>query len=139
MRATIYDFDAYLRQHLEPKFGNLGQVARHKLLYAVHRLSIAKTNEPAFAARCEAWPMGPVFTELYFNPNIAGNAAVLTAEQRGFCDLVGRVLGAQSGRSLAARSHCRYPEWRDAKRKRVNKEITVNAIRVQLELFRPNV
>jgi uncharacterized phage-associated protein len=137
VQATIYDFDMYLRRQLEPKFGNLGQVARHKLLYAVHRLAIAKTNRPAFVARCEAWPMGPVFTELYFNPSVTGNAEHLTPDQKSFCDLVAQILGAQSGRSLAARSHCRYPEWRDAKRKRINKEITLDAIKEQL--FRPRL
>jgi len=45
---TIFDFDAALRQRLEPKFGTLGLVARHKLVYALHRLSISKTSEPFF-------------------------------------------------------------------------------------------
>jgi uncharacterized phage-associated protein len=133
---TIYDFDAALRQRVEPKRGTLGMVARHKLLYAVHRLAISKTGEPAFQACCEAWPMGPVFTEFYCNPNLAGNAEALTAEQIGFCDLVGRVLGAYSGRSLAARSHWRYPEWFEAKKRRSNKEITVVSIKQHLAAVR---
>jgi len=134
---SVYDFDAALRQRIEPKRGTLGMVARHKLLYAVHRMSIAKTGEPAFQDRCEAWPMGPVFPEFYHNPKqIAGNADLLNAEQRGYCDLVARILGAQSGRSLAARSHWRYPEWFEAKKRRTDKEITVAAIKRQLALVR---
>jgi len=134
MPATIHDFDAYLRQHLAPKFGTLGQVARHKLLYSVHRCAIAQTGKPAFVARCEAWELGPVFPELYFNPDLGGNPAALTAKQRGFCDLVARVLGAQSGRSLAARSHGKFPEWYLARKNRMNKEIATDAICEQLSL-----
>ena len=80
--------------------------------------------------------MGPVFPEFYRNPHQDGNPATLTSEQSGFCDLVARVLGAQSGRSLAARSHWRYPEWFEAKRRRADKEITVAAIQQQLALVR---
>jgi uncharacterized phage-associated protein len=133
---TVFDFDTALRRRLEPKFGTLGLVARHKLLYAVHRLSISKTSEPAFHARCEAWPMGPVFTELYFNPNVTGDSDALTPDQKGFCDLIARILGAQSGRSLAARSHWRYPEWFEAKKRRTNKEITVVEIKQHLAALR---
>jgi hypothetical protein len=93
---TIYDFDAALRQRVEPKRGTLGMVARHKLLYAVHRLAISRTGEPAFNSRCEAWPMGPVFPEFYHNPNVPGSVDSLAAEHVGFCDLVARVLGACS-------------------------------------------
>jgi uncharacterized phage-associated protein len=134
---NIYDFDAALRQRVEPKRGTLGMVARHKLLYAVHRMSIAETGAPAFHARCEAWLMGPVFPEFYHNPQrIAGSPDLLSTEQQGYCDLVARILGAQSGRSLAARSHWRYPEWFEAKKRRTDKEITVAAIRQQLALVR---
>lgn len=132
---TVFDFDAYLRQHLAPKFGTLGQVARHKLLYSVHRCAIAHTGKPAFVARCEAWELGPVFPELYFNSDLSGNPAALTSKQRGFCDLVARVLGAQSGRSLAARSHGKFPEWYLARKNRTNNEITIDAIREQLSLI----
>jgi uncharacterized phage-associated protein len=132
---TIYDFEAALRERLEPEFGSLGQVAMHKLLFAVHRTAICRTGKPAFRGRCEAWPMGPVFTELYFQPNGKGNPSALTPEQDGYCDLVARILGAQSGRSLAARSHAKYPEWYLARR-RADKEITVDAICEQLALVK---
>ena len=133
---TIYDFDAALRQRVEPKRGILGMVARHKLLYAVHRLAISRTGEPVFNSRCEAWPMGPVFPEFYHEPNVPGSVDSLTAEHIGFCDLVARVLGACSGRSLAARSHWRYPEWFEAKKRRNNKEIAVAEIKQQLAAIR---
>ena len=134
---TVFDFDSYLRQKLEPKFGTIGLVARMKLLYAVHRTAIAKTNEPAFAGVCRAWKMGPVFVDLYERPNIGGNPGALTGTEKGYCDWVARVLGATSGRKLAARSHCRYPEWVEAKRKPVNNEITLAAIRAALDAVRP--
>jgi uncharacterized phage-associated protein len=136
MHPTVFDFDAYLRTLLEPKKGALGLVARHKLLYAVHRLAICKTGVPAFEDRCEAWKLGPVFVPLWNNPNKSGNPDVLTVEQKEFCQLVARILGTQSGRSLAARSHAKYPEWHNARRasrrKHTNAEITVDAIREQL-------
>jgi uncharacterized phage-associated protein len=141
MQASIFDFDAYLRQLLEPRRGTLGQVARHKLLYAVHRLAICKTDKPAFQARCEAWKLGPVFVELWNSPNQIGNPDVLTTKHKRFCELVARILGTQSGRSLAARSHAKYPEWHEARRasrwKKFNAEITVDAIRKQLALVAP--
>jgi uncharacterized phage-associated protein len=133
---TIYDFDAALRLRVEPKRGTLGMVARHKLLYAVHRLAISKTGEPAFHARCEAWPMGPVFPDFYQRPNLGGNAAALSPQQNDFCDLIAQLLGALSGRSLAARSHWRYPEWFEAKKRRANKEITVSEIKLHLACIR---
>jgi hypothetical protein len=47
-------------------------------------MGIAKTGEPAFQARCEAWPMGPVFPEFYHNPQrIAGSPDLLSLEQQG--------------------------------------------------------
>jgi uncharacterized phage-associated protein len=134
---TIYDFDAALRQRVEPKFGTLGMVARHKLLYGVHRAAIAKTGQPAFYCPCEAWPMGPVFTALYFNDQGKGNPDALAPEERAICDWVARVLGATSGRKLAARSHAKYPEWYIARKNRKDKTITVDAIRAQLALVRP--
>jgi len=136
MAITVFDVDAYLRQTLEAKFGTLGLVARIKLVYSVHRLAIARTGNPAFDSRCEAWPMGPVFPELYANPqNKSGNASAIKGVVRGYCDQVARHLGATSGRSLAARSHIRFPEWFIAKRNRVNKQISVQMIREQLALI----
>jgi uncharacterized phage-associated protein len=135
--ATVYDFDAYMRRRLASKFGTLGQVARHKLLYAIHRAAIAKNDAPAFDCRCEAWPMGPVFTALYFNDRGIGNPDALTQEEQAICDWVARVLGATSGRKLAARSHAKYPEWYIARKNRKDKTITVEAIREQLALVRP--
>lgn len=132
---TIFDFDAALRQRLEPEFGSLGEVARHKLLFAVHRMAICRTGKPAFQSRCEAWKLGPVFLEIWNNPTRAGNPGVLTGEQQNYCDLVARILGAQSGRSLAARSHAKYPEWFIARRS-ASKEITVDAVREQLALVK---
>lgn len=125
--ATIFDFDSYLQDRLSSKFGTLGQVARHKLLYAVHRAVIAKTGKPAFECPCEAWPMGPVFVSLYFCQNASGNPGVLSADERAVCDWVARVLGATSGRKLAARSHAKYPEWYTARKNRKDKTITVDA------------
>jgi len=136
MQATIYDFDAYMRQRLCGKFGTLGQVARHKLLYGVHRAAIAKTGKPIFDCPCEAWPMGPVFTTLYFNDLGTGIPDLLSAQDRAICDWVAQVLGAISGRKLAARSHAKYPEWYIARKNRKNKTITVDAIRKQLDLVR---
>jgi len=134
---TIYDFDTALRQRLEPRFGTLGEVARHKLLYAVHRLAICKSGQPAFSGVCRAWKMGPVFVDLHCNPSVKGDRDALSAVENGYCDWVARVLGATSGRKLAARSHCRYPEWRAARRFPVNNEITLAAIRAALDAVRP--
>jgi len=84
--------------------------------------------------------MGPVFTEFYAavqaNPSVSGNSSILTTQENEFCDLVARLLGAQSGRSLAARSHWRYPEWFEAKKRRTNKEITVAEIKQHLAALR---
>ena len=134
---TVFDFDAYMRRRLSGKFGTLGAVARHKLLYGVHRAAIARTGNPAFDCPCEAWPMGPVFTTLYFNEGRKGNPEVLSAAEQAICDWVARVLGATSGRKLAARSHAKYPEWYIARKNRKDKTITVDAIREQLALVRP--
>ena len=134
MQPRIFDFDAYIQRKLRSRFGTLGEVARQKLLYAVHRLAIARTNNPAFDSPCEAADLGPMFRSLY--QNRIGDPNQLSAQQQEFCDLVIRVLGATSGRKLAARSHAKYPEWglaRKQKHKRhCNPTITVEAIREQL-------
>ena len=135
--ATIFDFDSYLQRRLAEKFGTLGQVARHKLLYGVRRAAIARTGRPMFDCPCEAWPMGPVFTTLYRNDRGFGNPDASSADERVICDWVARVLGATSGRKLAARSHAKYPEWYLARKNRKDKTITVEAIREQLALVRP--
>ena len=80
--------------------------------------------------------MGPVFPDFYHKPNLEGNAGVLNPEQNGFCDLIAQLLGALSGRSLAARSHWRYPEWFEAKKRRNDKDITVSEIKRHLASVR---
>ena len=81
--------------------------------------------------------MGPVFTSLYFNEGRNGNPSALSQDEQAICDWIARVLGATSGRKLAARSHAKYPEWYIARRNRKDKTITVDAIREQLALVAP--
>lgn len=133
---TIYDYAAYLRQALEPKYGKLGKVQLQKLLYAINRVFIALGYGPAFKATCYAWPLGPVFIEIHRpQGNTTGSASVLTAQQRATVDIVLLRLGGMSGAGLAIRSHKLYCEWKNARKglrptECGQAEITTPAIRV---------
>jgi uncharacterized phage-associated protein len=115
-RPTLFDFDAYMCQQLGGSGTVARKVARHKLLYAVQRLSIATTGKRAFDARCEAWALGPVFVELQKHPDRVGNPSALSAADRQLCETVLAKIGHLSGKELAIRSHRRYPEWRAARK-----------------------
>jgi hypothetical protein len=107
--ATVFDVDAYICRRLPAR---PGKVARHKLAYACHRFAILKSGGPIFEAFCAALPLGPVFIPLLHKPEHDGNADNLTPEERAIVDTVLDVLGAMSGKALAARSHKNYYEWR---------------------------
>src|SRR5579862_5614649 len=109
MVTTVFDVDAYICQKLPVR---PGKVARHKLAYACHRYSILKRGEPIFDAFCAALPLGPVFIPLLSNPEHRGKADNLLPEERAIVDTVLDSLGAMSGKTLAARSHRNYYEWR---------------------------
>jgi uncharacterized phage-associated protein len=115
-RPTLFDFDTFICQQLGGSGKVARKVARHKLLYAVQRLSIATTGKPAFDARCEAWALGPVFVELQMHPSRAGNPSALSAADRQLCETVLAKIGHLSGKELAIRSHRRYPEWQAARK-----------------------
>ena len=137
---TIFDFDACLRRELEPNHGRLGLVQRHKLLYAVLRLSLVNDGEPAFLSRCEPWRYGPVFTELQANPDRGGDRDALSSHDRALCHQVTAKLAGVSGQKLASRSHRVYREWRDIRdgipaNRNCHREIDIDTIRVYLMNF----
>lgn len=137
-KPTLFDFDTFMCQQLGSSDKVARKVARHKLLYAVQRLSVATTGKPAFDARCEAWALGPVFVELQKHPDRVGNPSALSAADRQLCDTVLAKIGHLSGKELAIRSHRRYPEWRAAREAlkptdRGHREITAEAVCKALE------
>src|ERR1700756_456899 len=107
--ATAFDVEQYICQKFPAR---PVEVARHKLAYACHRYSILKRGEPIFDAFCAALPLGPVFIPLLNNPEHRGKADNLSPEEQAIVDTVLDSLGAMSGKTLAARSHRNYYEWR---------------------------
>jgi uncharacterized phage-associated protein len=134
MKPTLFDFDAKIRELLEPHHGTLGMVQRHKLLYAVLRQGIGRTGVPPFQATVAAWPMGPVILELHNDPEHGGDPDALSKDQSDACAIVAARLGGIPGKRLAERSHRHYPEWRIARQgltrsKKGNRIISTHLIR----------
>ena len=109
--VTVFDIDTHLRQILEPQHDTLGKVQRHKLCYAVLRLGIGVTGESVFDGRVVAWPLGPVFEDLWRYPERNGDPNNIPADVREIDITVAARLGGVPGKKLAASSHRRYPEW----------------------------
>lgn len=133
MTFTVHDIDAYLRQQLEPRFGSLGLVQRHKLCYAVLRAGLYYLDRPLFPARVEAWVNGPVIRTLQDNPGQSGNPAVLDKKTRAICHEVVCYHAGMSGKRLIELSH-NFKEWQTARmglkaKERGNCEITLDMIR----------
>jgi uncharacterized phage-associated protein len=108
---TVHDVDSYLQSRL----GVSGGVKRHKMLYAINRLSLFKTGNPLFSAEAEAWKWGPAFPGVYYNPQRRGNPDAIPAWGVPIISEVHQALGNCGGKVLAKRSHNRYPEWRAAR------------------------
>ncbi len=106
---TIFDADTLVCSLLPAR---PGKVARHKLAYAWYRFSIVQTGQPDFAGFCAALPLGPCFIELLENDARQGDPNAFSAEAIARCHTVLDKLGAMSGKTLAARSHRNYYEWR---------------------------
>lgn len=105
---TLFDVDTYICSRLP---SHPGKVARHKLLYGVHRLAIYQNGTPMFDSFCAAFPLGPVFVELLNHPERKGDPDAIASADKQLIDTVLERLGALSGRALAARSHKSYYEW----------------------------
>jgi hypothetical protein len=58
-----------------------------------------------------AWPLGPVFVNVWKRPTAQGNALILTPSDHALSDEVFQQLGSMSGRALAAHAHEKYVEW----------------------------
>jgi uncharacterized phage-associated protein len=113
--ATVFDIDTHLRHILEPQHGSLGRVQRHKLCYAVLRLGIGVTGDSPFDGRVLAWPLGPVFVDLWEHPDREGDPANIPQGVREIDITIAARMGGIPGQKLAAASHRRYPEWRMAR------------------------
>lgn len=107
--ATVFDVHQYLKDKLRVS----GAVKLHKLLFAINRLSIARTGDPMFLSEAEAWKWGPVFAEVYFNQEQRGDVRVISDADAAIISEVCRTLGSKAGSQLASRSHDRYPEWQE--------------------------
>jgi uncharacterized phage-associated protein len=119
--TDVFDIDTYLRTILEPKHGKLGLVQRHKLCYGVLRGGISKTGESPFNGRVVAWPLGPVFVDLWEQPDCDGDANNIPPALRALVEDVASRLGGLSGKKLAMRTHG-LMEWKLARRGLASKE-----------------
>jgi hypothetical protein len=130
--TTVFDIDTFLREMLEPQHGTLGKVARHKLCYAVLRLGIGVTGDSPFDGRVVAWPLGPVFVDLWEHPDVEGDPRNIPPDVREICIVVAGRLGGIPGEKLAVSSHTRYPEWKIARGKLPAKRCGDNEITREL-------
>ncbi|MFZ1137903.1 MAG: hypothetical protein WAN76_01915 [Candidatus Sulfotelmatobacter sp.] len=113
--TTVFDIDAHFRQILEPQHDTLGKVQRHKLCYAALRLGIGVTGDSPFDGRVLAWPLGPVFVDLWEHPDREGDPNNIPTGVREIDITIAARMGGVPGEKLAASSHRRYPEWRMAR------------------------
>lgn len=104
---TDFDFSAYLTQ----RCGHIGKVQRHKTLYEIYRLGVVKTGIAPFTGTIVAWPLGPVFLDIWQQPHVQGSPSLLTPADRALADEAISQIGSMSGKALADRSHDKYVEW----------------------------
>jgi uncharacterized phage-associated protein len=115
--ATVHDLAAYLTS----KFGVIGTMKLEKLAYYCQAWWVARNDEPLFPEPLQAWRMGPVCPDLYWEHRRQnyvsdwplGNADRLTDVERRHVDAVVDVYGAYSGFRLGDMTHEEKP-WNAA-------------------------
>jgi uncharacterized phage-associated protein len=95
-----------------------------KLLYYVQGWSLALRGRPAFDDEIEAWTLGPVVPEIYWQfkpvgalvivPAQAGEQAILPSSDARLVEVVWREYGKYSASELIRRTHAERP-WTSAR------------------------
>ena len=111
-----------------------------KLVYYSQAVHLARTGEPLFAERIEAWSNGPCAPVLYSQhrgswhvATVGGDGAALGEVELASVRRTSEYYGSQDSQWLVNQTHLEDP-WRDARRgvpegARSDHEITVAAIR----------
>jgi uncharacterized phage-associated protein len=81
-----------------------------KVLYEGNRLSVRLLRRLIFENRCEGWKNGPVYVDLWRNPDRYESTDTLAAVDKEILRFVTKKLGKATGAQLSARSHD-FPEW----------------------------
>lgn len=113
MTASAHDVAAAIR--LEQP--NLGEMKLHKLLYYCQGYHLAVTGQPLFRETIDAWPMGPVCSDVLDHEHKFGPARHVTPLDNGELNTVGYVLshyGHKSGGDLSQLTHQEQP-WLSTK------------------------
>lgn len=103
------DFDC--NSYLASRCGRLGRVQRHKILYEIYRNGLIRNGVPPFSGTVMAWPLGPVFLDVWKQPNARGFPSLLTSSDCLLAEEALQHLGSLSGKALAKRSHEKHLEW----------------------------
>jgi uncharacterized phage-associated protein len=117
--ATAFDVAAYILE----KHGAMTAMKLQKLVYYSQAWSLVWDEKPLFGERIEAWANGPVVPALYdwhrgaYNlvrcP--AGNAEVLTGEERETVDSVLAAYGDKTSQWLSELTHVEEP-WKGVRK-----------------------
>jgi uncharacterized phage-associated protein len=134
--ATAHDVAEYILKSC----GSMSAMKLQKLVYYSQAWHLVWDDEPLFHESVEAWANGPVIRELYechrgkFSVGAwpAGNAEVLTEEERGSVDAIIKHYGDKTAFWLSEATHREDP-WRDVRaglgpNDRSNNEITTAAM-----------
>ena len=128
--SSIHDITDYVISRLVTGGVHLNQLKLQKLLYYIQAWHLAYAGKPIVDARFQAWVHGPVNREVFdrfkatkmlyspmttddIRPGFNSDQS-LTADQRGFIDIVLEVYAPLAGDQLEALSHQEDP-WIQAR------------------------
>lgn len=102
-------------------------LALQKLLYYAQAFFHALYNEPLFPDDCQAWALGPVYTDIYYRykdygynpiekslPEDENDFSELTTRELSFLDAIVDIFGMYSGQVLSKITHNEQP-WIEAR------------------------
>lgn len=104
-------------RYIQSKVSVSGEVQLHKLVYYAQGWHLAWDGRPLFDGDFEAWPMGPVNTDVrvYFNwGDVSMLRSDLSADEAATVDAVVDYYGKHYGSGLSALTHKEEP-WKEAR------------------------
>ena len=126
--ANVFDVaEFFIRIANQSEDDQMTNMKLNKLLYYAQGAFLARTGTPLFENQIEAWPLGPVVTDIYHKYKVCGknpissdedvNHAAFTEEEFETLLDVMREYGKYTGSTLVSLSHLPGTPWRNTQEK----------------------
>jgi len=126
--ANVFDVaEFFIRIANQSEDDQMTNMKLNKLLYYAQGAFLARTGKPLFENQIEAWPLGPVVTDIYHKYKVCGknpissdedvNHAAFTEEEFETLLDVMREYGKYTGSTLVSLSHLPGTPWRNTQEK----------------------